>query len=192
MIAKGCLLGGLVVLFCTEISSQDCSKFQERLQEANKGNLNLLRSKMRPMVYLQCVEDGTAFSPREDMLRRINMPLEGNAKVVIQEILQQAALIFSQNYTDSAWDETSMEVFQRRLDEQIKDLKTCLSLERQDGIISPRQQHFQLTRPVKTHFQRIRAFLRREQFSRCGWERVQMEVHHCFVLINQLIQMIQP
>ncbi|XP_066468689.1 interferon alpha-5-like [Tiliqua scincoides] len=192
MITKGCLLVCLAVLFCTEISAQDCSKFRERLHEANKGNLKLLRSKMSLIVHLQCMEDGTEFLPSEDMLRSIDMSLEENAKVVIEEILQQTSLIFRQNYTKSAWDETSMDVFQKRLDEQMKDLKTCLNAERQTGIKSPRLQQFQLTRlRVKTHFQRIQAFLREEQYSQCAWESVQTEAHQCFLLINQLIHRIQ-
>ncbi|XP_066468683.1 interferon alpha-5-like [Tiliqua scincoides] len=192
MITKGCLLVCLAVLFCTEISAQDCSKFRGRLHEANKGNLQLLRSKMSPIVHLQCMEDGTEFLPSEDMLRSIDMSLEENAKVAIEEILQQTSLIFRQNYTESAWDENSMDVFQKRLVEQMKDLKTCLNAERQTGIVSPRLQQFQLTRlRVKTHFQRIQAFLREEQYSQCAWESAQTEVHQCFLLISQLIQKIQ-
>ncbi|XP_066468690.1 interferon alpha-8-like [Tiliqua scincoides] len=192
MITKGCLLVCLAVLFCTEISAQDCSNFLERLQDENKGNLKLLRSKMCLIVHLQCMEDGTEFLPSKDMLRSIDMSLEENAKVAIEEILQQTSLIFRQNYTESAWDETSMDVFQKRLDEQMKDLKTCLKVERQTGIISPRLQQFQCTRlRVKSHFQRIQAFLREEQYSQCAWESVQTEVHHCFLLIDQLLQRIQ-
>ncbi|XP_066468685.1 interferon tau-9-like [Tiliqua scincoides] len=184
MITKGCLLVCLAVLFCTEISAQDCSNFRERLQDENKGNLDLLQSKMSLIVHLQCMEDGTEFLPRKDMFRSINMSLEENAKVAIEEILQQTALIFCQNYTESAWNKTSMIIFQQRLHEQMEGLTTCWNVERQTGIVSPRLR-------VKTRFQRIKDFLREEQYSQCAWESVQVEVHHCLVLIDQLLQRIQ-
>uniref|UniRef100_A0A8C5WWI7 Uncharacterized protein n=1 Tax=Laticauda laticaudata TaxID=8630 RepID=A0A8C5WWI7_LATLA len=92
---------------------------------------------------------------------------EEDAKIAIQEILQQTDLVFKK--------------FHAGLDQQIKRLETC----------KMQTQKLQLTRlRVKRYFQELNDFLKNKQYSSCAWEIVQIQLRECFLLIHQLIQRI--
>ncbi|XP_054843578.1 interferon omega-1-like [Eublepharis macularius] len=187
MIAKLCLHFCLVMFFFIEISSQDSKNCDLQLRTTNKNNLELLNSKMRANLPLQCLSDMRDFIATQDTLRKIQTSLEENPKVAIHEIFQQIVQIFNQNLTETAWDENSMAVLQTGLHQQIQHLRTCLSAEMENGIPSPRSQSVQLTRlRVKRYFQSVDNFLREKQHSLCAWEIVQMEVKQCLLLVDRL------
>ncbi|XP_053149057.1 interferon beta-like [Hemicordylus capensis] len=192
MITKGCLHLCLLMLFFTGISSQNCNELRRWLQNVNKSNLELLESKMRASIPLQCIDDGRDVMATTEILRKIQASQGENAKVAIHEILQQTFRIFNQNHTETVWDMNSMAIFQNGLDHQIKHLGSCLSANMENAITSPRGQSTQLIRlRVKSYFQRIDDFLREQQYSMCAWEIVQMEVKQCFLLVDQLTKSLQ-
>ncbi|XP_053155846.1 interferon beta-like isoform X1 [Hemicordylus capensis] len=189
MITKGCLHLCLLMLFFTDISSQNCNELRRWLQNVNKSNLELLESKMRASIPLQCIDDGRDATTTQEIFRKIQRSQGENGKVGIHEILQQTFRIFSQKHLETAWNENSVAVFKNGLDQQIKYLGSCLSANTENGIASPSGQSTQLVRlRVKKYFQRINGFLRGQQKSLCAWEIVQMEVKQCFLLVDQLIK----
>ncbi|XP_063149160.1 interferon alpha-21-like [Candoia aspera] len=182
----------LVMLF-TKISSQHCDQLHGRLQEANKANLELLESNMGATIPLQCIGDITDFSTvNEENLMSMDKASHGEiAKIAIQEMLQQADLIFKQVHAELFWDENTLRQFHTALDQQIKKLEICQNAGVGGGTISPRDQKLQLTRlRVKRYFQRVNDFLKDKKYSLCAWAIVQIQLRECFLLINQLIQRI--
>ncbi|XP_058024033.1 interferon omega-1-like [Ahaetulla prasina] len=181
-------------MFCTKVSSQHCHQLHSRLQEANKENLELLGSQMRATIPFQCIGDIVDFSHlnEENLMSMNEPPQEVDAKIAIQEMLQQTNLIFKQVHAELFWDENSLRNFHAGLDQQIKNLETCQNEELGAGTISsPRDQKLQLTRlRVKRYFQGLNDFLKDKEYSSCAWEIVQIQLRECFLLIHQLIQRI--
>nr|XP_060615679.1 interferon beta-like [Anolis sagrei ordinatus] len=187
MISKGWLLHvGLAMVLITEVSSQNCDQLRSRLRQANQVHLELLNSKMNSTISTipqQCFDDVFNFSPKT-YLKHLDVSEEENAKVAIQEVLQQTGDIFKQNNTEMPWDENSLRAFHAGLDQQSENLKSCLSA-------SPRSQRIQLTSlKVKKYFRSLSNLLKEKGYSRCAWEIVQMQVKQCFLWTDKLIQMI--
>ncbi|KAG6930920.1 interferon beta-like [Chelydra serpentina] len=141
--------------------------------KVNKESLELLE-KVSGNFPSQCINERAAFKPTQDVVQ-IPVSQKENAKVTIQEILQEIFNIFSKNLTQSAWDGTSIVRFQSGLYQQIQRLEACLRTQMEKG----------LTR-VKKYFQGIDAFLKEKQYSLCAWEIIRMEIPRCFVLIDKL------
>lgn len=183
-----------LAMFFTKVSSQHCDQLHSRLQEANRGNLELLGSHMRTTIPFQCIGDIVDFSPlNEENLRNMNeASQEVDAKIAIQEMLQQTDLIFKQVHDELSWDENSLRNFHTGLDQQMKNLEACQDTELGAGTVSsPRDQKLQLTRlRVKRYFQGLNDFLKDKEYSSCAWEIVQIQLRECFLLIHQLIQRI--
>uniref|UniRef100_A0A8C6X9P2 Uncharacterized protein n=1 Tax=Naja naja TaxID=35670 RepID=A0A8C6X9P2_NAJNA len=182
----------LMLMFFTNVSSQHCDQLHSRLQEENKGNLELLGSHMRATIPLECIGDIADFSPlhEENVMSMNEASHEEDAKIAIQEMLQQTDLIFKQGHAELFWDETSLRNFHTGLDQQIKRLETCQNAAFGAGT-SPRAQKLQLTRlRVKRYFQGLNDFLKDKQYSSCAWEIVQIQLRECFLLIHQLVQRI--
>uniref|UniRef100_A0A8C6X9R5 Uncharacterized protein n=1 Tax=Naja naja TaxID=35670 RepID=A0A8C6X9R5_NAJNA len=167
-----------LVMFFTNVSSQHCDQLHSRLQEENKGNLELLGSHMRATIPLECIGDIADFSPlhEENVMSMNEASHEEDAKIAIQEMLQQTDLIFKQGHAELFWDETSLRNFHTGLDQQIKRLETCQNAAFGAGT-SPRAQKLQLTRlRVKRYFQGLNDFLKDKQYSSCAWEIVQIQL----------------
>uniref|UniRef100_A0A8C4YS04 Interferon epsilon n=1 Tax=Gopherus evgoodei TaxID=1825980 RepID=A0A8C4YS04_9SAUR len=113
-----------------------------------------------------------------------------NAKVAIQEILQEIFNIFSKNLTQSAWDGISIVRFftsKIGLYQQIQRLEACLRTQMEKELTNPESEDLQHTsQRVKKYFQGIDAFLKENQYSLCAWEIIRAEIHRCFVLIDKL------
>nr|XP_060615682.1 interferon beta-like [Anolis sagrei ordinatus] len=181
MIMKSWLLPFCLLMFFSEIFSQDCNNLRHDLKGANKANLELLNVKMGSTIPLQCVDDVINFSsnPNEENLPSIYDFEEANATVAIDEILQQISYLFNQNHTKLSWDENSIASFKLGVEDEIKKLTPCLG-ERID----------ELREKVKKYFQRINNHLKDKEYSLCAWEIVQMEVRQCLIVIDQLISRI--
>ncbi|XP_026536075.1 interferon tau-5-like [Notechis scutatus] len=149
---------------------------------------------MRATIPLECIGDIVDFSPllEENVMSMNEASHEEDAKIAIQEILQQTDLVFKQVHAELFWDETSLRKFHAGLDQQIKRLETCQNAELGARTLSsPRAQKLQLTRlRVKRYFQGLNDFLKDKQYSSCAWEIVQIQLRECFLLIHQLIQRI--
>lgn len=192
MIAKGCLHICLVMFFFKEILSWDCNNVGLQLSTTSKHSLEILKSKIRTNLLLQCIEDERDFMHAHNILKEIKQSLKETPKVVIHEILQQIVHLFNQNLTGTAWDEYSIAALQTRLHQQVKQLGACLNAEMENGIPSLRSLNIQLTRlRVKRYFRRVSAFLRENQLNLCAWEMAQMQVKQCLLLVDQLIRRIQ-
>uniref|UniRef100_G1KUT7 Uncharacterized protein n=1 Tax=Anolis carolinensis TaxID=28377 RepID=G1KUT7_ANOCA len=186
MVTKGWLLHSVVAMvLIIEVFSQDCGQFLTRLRQANKANLELLNSKMNSTIPQQCIEDVFSFSLKNKLPSNLDVSEAENAKVAIQEVLQQTGHIFRQNCTEMLWDEDFLRAFHAGLDQQSENLKSCLSA-------SPRSQRIQLTRlRVKRYFRSLNDFLKEKEYNRCAWEIIQIQVKQCFLWIENLIPMIR-
>ncbi|XP_053889193.1 interferon beta-like [Malaclemys terrapin pileata] len=177
----------LVLLFSTEISSRLCTMLHFQQNKVNKESLELLQ-KMSGNFPSQCINERMAFKPTQDVVQ-LPVSQKENAKVAIQEILQQIFNIFSKNLTQSAWDGTSIVRFQNGLYQQIQRLEACLRAQMEKELTNPESEDLQLTsRRVKKYFQGIDAFLKEKQYSLCAWEIVRTEIPRSFVLIDKLIR----
>ncbi|XP_050801398.1 interferon epsilon-like [Gopherus flavomarginatus] len=175
----------LMLLFSTEISSRLCTMLHFQQNKMNKESLELLQ-KMSGNFPSQCINERAAFKPTQDVVQ-LPVSQKENAKVAIQEILQEIFNIFSKNLTPSAWDGTSIVRFQSRLHQQIQQLEACLRTQMEKELTNPESEDLQHTTwRVKNYFQGIDAFLKENQYSLCGWEIVRVEIHRCFVLIDKL------
>ncbi|XP_065406659.1 interferon beta-like [Chrysemys picta bellii] len=185
MISRCLLHVCLVLLFSTEISSRLCTMLHFQQNKVNKESLELLQ-KMSGNFPSQCINERTAFKPTQDVVQ-LPVSQKENAKVAIQEILQQIFNIFSKNLTQSAWDGTSIVRFQNGLYQQIQRLEACLRAQMEKELTNPESEDHQLTsRRVKKYFQGIDAFLKEKQYSLCAWEIIRMEISRSFVLIDKL------
>ncbi|CAM5115092.1 unnamed protein product [Eretmochelys imbricata] len=159
----------LILLFSTEISSQLCTMLHFQQNKVNKESLELLE-KVSGNLPSQCINERAAFKPTQDVLQ-LPVSQKENAKVAIQEILQEIFNIFSKNLTQSAWDGASIVRFQNGLYQQIQRLEACLRAQTEKGLTNPESQDLQITsRRVKKYFQGIDAFLKEKQYSLCAWE----------------------
>ncbi|XP_050801394.1 interferon epsilon-like [Gopherus flavomarginatus] len=175
----------LMLLFSTEISSRLCTMLHFQQNKMNKESLELLQ-KMSGNFPSQCINERAAFKPTQDVVQ-LPVSQKENAKVAIQEILQEIFNIFSKNLTPGAWDGTSIVRFQSRLHQQIQQLEACLRTQMEKELTNPESEDLQHTTwRVKNYFQGIDAFLKENQYSLCGWEIVHVEIHRCFVLIDKL------
>ncbi|EMP34037.1 Interferon beta, partial [Chelonia mydas] len=173
----------LVLLFSIEISSLDCNMLHFQQNKMNMESLELL-SKMGGQFPLQCLNENRNFRFPQKALRPRESQ-EKNAKVVIQEILQQIFNIFSKNLTQAAWDRSSVETLQKGLHQQTEQLETCLYSEMEnEKLLFPMLK-------LKKYFQRIRDFLKEKQYSLCAWETIRLEMGRCFFFVDQLIIRLQ-
>ncbi|XP_039398733.1 interferon beta-like [Mauremys reevesii] len=174
-----------MLLFSTEISSRLCTMLHFQQNKMNKESLELLQ-KMSGNFPSQCINERAAFKPSQNVVE-LSVSQKENAKVAIQEILQEIFNIFSKNLTQSALDGTSIDRFQSGLYQQIQRLEACLRTQMEKELTNPESEDLQLTtRRVKKYFQGIDAFLKENQYSLCAWEIVRVEIPRCFVLIDKL------
>uniref|UniRef100_A0A8C3RV91 Uncharacterized protein n=1 Tax=Chelydra serpentina TaxID=8475 RepID=A0A8C3RV91_CHESE len=174
----------LVLLFSTEISSRLCTMLHFQQNKVNKESLELLE-KVSGNFPSQCINERAAFKPTLDV--QLSVSQKENAKLAIQEILQEIFNIFSKNLTPSAWDGTSIVRFQSGLYQQIQRLEACLRAQMEKELTNPESEDHQLTRlRVKKYFQGIDAFLKEKQYSLCDWEIIRVEIPRYFVLIDKL------
>nr|XP_032629334.1 interferon beta-like [Chelonoidis abingdonii] len=184
--ASRCLLHVcLILLFSTEISSRLCTMLHFQQNKVNKESLELLK-KMSGNFPSQCIHERAAFKPTQEV-SQLSLFQKENAKVAIQEILQEIFNIFSKNLTQSTWDGTSIVRFQNGLYQQIQRLEACLRAQMEKDLTNPQSEDLQHTsRRVKQYFQGTDAFLKEMQYSLCAWETICMEIPRCFVLIDKL------
>nr|XP_048707763.1 interferon tau-2-like [Caretta caretta] len=163
----------------------DPQKLNTSLMKLNKESLELLQKRSRNFP-AQCTNERATFKPTQDIVQ-LSVAQKENAKVVIQELLQEIFNIFSKNLTQSAWDATSIVRFQNGLYQQIQRLEACLRAQMEKELTNLESQNLQITsRSVKQYFQGIDAFLKEKQYSLCAWEIIRMEIPRCFVLVDKL------
>ncbi|XP_050800195.1 interferon beta-like [Gopherus flavomarginatus] len=175
----------LVLLFSTEISSRLCTMLHFQKNTVNKESLELLQ-KMSGNFPSQCINERAAFKLTQNVIE-LSVTQKENAKVAIQEILQEIFNIFSKNLTQNAWDGISIVRFQSGLYQQIQRLEVCLRTQMEKELTNPESEDLQHTsQGVTKYFQGIDAFLKENQYSLCAWEIIRAEIHRCFVLIDKL------
>ncbi|XP_067409585.1 interferon beta-like [Emydura macquarii macquarii] len=189
MITRCLLLFCLVLLFSSEISCLDCNRLHVLQKKMNSESLEHLE-KMGGNFPFQCLNERTGFKPRD--ILKIRPSQQENAKVTIQQILQELFHIFNNNVTQAAWDETSIKEFQNGLHRQIEMLETCLSAEMENEITYPGNETLLLTRlKLKRYFQTIQDFLKEKQYSLCAWEIIRAEISRCFLILDILTKRLE-
>uniref|UniRef100_A0A8C0GUU5 Interferon alpha n=1 Tax=Chelonoidis abingdonii TaxID=106734 RepID=A0A8C0GUU5_CHEAB len=173
-----------LVCVCCMFASYFSSPLKSHLGSVPQS-LELLK-KMSGNFPSQCIHERVAFKPTHEVSK---LPLfqKENAKVAIQEILQEIFNIFSKNLTQSTWDGTSIVRFQNGLYQQIQRLEACLRAQMEKELTNPQSEYLQhSSQRVKQYFQGIDAFLKEKQYSLCAWEIIGMEIPRHFVLIDKL------
>ncbi|XP_039398745.1 interferon beta-like [Mauremys reevesii] len=189
MISRSLLQFCLLLLFSSEISCLDCNRLHVLQTRMNSESLEHLE-KMGGNFPFQCLNERTAFKPRE--ILKIPLSQQVNAKVAIQQILQELFHIFNNNLTQAAWDGTSIKEFQNGLHQQIEKLETCLSAEMEKEITHSGNETLLLSSlKLKRYFQTIDDFLKEKQYSRCAWEIIRVEISRCFLILNILTKRLE-
>ncbi|XP_067409540.1 interferon kappa-like [Emydura macquarii macquarii] len=175
-----CLLQISLVLLCTtKLSTLDCNILLLPHSKMIKGNLQLL-DKMGQHFPQQCQNEKMHFKFPEQFLKSRQ---KEDAKVEIQEILQQIFYIFTKNLTLAAWDGRSLERFLNGLNQQIEHLEACLREKMENKNIYSRTRL-----KLKKYFQKIDNFLKDKQYSLCSWEIIRLEVRRCLQFIDKVIR----
>uniref|UniRef100_A0A8C4YJ01 Uncharacterized protein n=1 Tax=Gopherus evgoodei TaxID=1825980 RepID=A0A8C4YJ01_9SAUR len=151
----------------------DLHRCLNKLQQnkVNKESLELLK-KMSGIFPSQCIRERTAFKPTQEVSQ---LPLfqKDNAKMAMQEILQEIFNLFSKNLTQSTWDGISIVRFQNRLYQQIQQLEACLKAQMEKDLTNPESEDLQHTSwRVKQYFQ--------------GIDIIRVEIPRCFVRTDKL------
>ncbi|KAM7166300.1 interferon kappa-like [Macrochelys suwanniensis] len=166
MINRWLLQCCLMLLFSSEISCLDCNRIYVIETRMNSESLERLE-KMGGNFPFQCLNERTAFKPRD--ILKIRLSQQENAKVAIQQILQELFHIFYNNFTHAAWNGTSIKEFQNGLHEQIEKLGMCLSADNGKEITYAGNENLMLTSlKLKRDFQKIDDFLKEKQHSWCA------------------------
>ncbi|XP_077674167.1 interferon beta-like [Eretmochelys imbricata] len=189
MISRSLLQFCLVLLFSSEISCLDCNRLHVLQIRMNSESFERLE-KMGGNFPFQCLNEGIAFKPRD--IRKLRLSHRENAKVAIQQILQELFHIFNNNLTQAAWNGTSIKEFQNGLHQQIEKLETCLSSEMEKELTYPGNENLLLTSlKLKRYFQTIEDFLKEKQYSRCAWEIIRVEISRCFLILDKLTKRLE-
>ncbi|CAM5146451.1 unnamed protein product, partial [Natator depressus] len=189
MISRSLLQFCLVLLFSREISCLDCNRLHVLQNRMNSESLERLE-KMGGNFPFQCLNERIAFKPRD--ILKLRLSHQENAKVAIQQILQELFHIFNNNLTQAAWSGTSIKEFQNGLHQQIEKLETCLSAEMEKEVTYPGNENLLLTSlKLKRYFQTIEDFLKENQYSRCAWEIIRVEISRCFLMLDKLTKRLE-
>ncbi|XP_065261991.1 interferon beta-like [Emys orbicularis] len=189
MIRRWLLQFCLVLLFSSEISCLDYNRIYVLQTRMNNESLEHL-DKMGGNFPFQCLNERTAFKPRN--ILKIRLSQQENAKVTIQQILQELFHIFNNNLTQAAWNWTSIKEFQNGLHQQIEKLETCLSAEMEKEVTYPGNENLLLSSlKLKRYFQTIDDFLKEKQYSWCAWEIIRVEISRCFLILYILTKRLE-
>ncbi|CAM2114609.1 unnamed protein product [Caretta caretta] len=179
-----CLLQiSLVLLSTTKISTLDCNTLPLLHNKAIQGNLHLL-NKMGQQFPEQCQSEKMHFKFPEQLLK---LRQKENAKVEIQEILQQTFYVFTKNLTLAAWDGRALERFQNGLNQQIEYLEACLTEKMEKKQPYSRSEEI-IRLKLKKYFQKIDNFLKDKQYSLCSWEIIRLEMRRCLQFTDKIIR----
>lgn len=187
MTPKYIWLALLVGLFMTCILSQDCNLLKVHLSTFTWQNIMLL-SEMSNSIPVECFREIQDFElPKEILLS--TQP--DNIKDVFYEMFTQAINIFSQNTSDSKWDEEQLVQLQIKLYEQVEYMKQCLNKENKEKedvkeVKADEKVHSGAgvlplgNLKLRRYFSRIYNFLKDKKYSRCAWEIIRVEIRRCF------------
>ncbi|XP_074984361.1 interferon beta-like [Caretta caretta] len=189
MISRSLLQFCLVLHFSSEISCLDCNRLHVLQTRMNSESLEHLE-KMGGNFPFQCLNEGIAFKPTD--ILKLQLSHQENAKVAIQQILQELFHIFNNNLTQAAWNGTSIKEFQNGLHQQIEKLEMCLSAEMEKEVTYPGNENLLLTSlKLKRFFQTIEDFLKEKQYNRCAWEITRVEISRCFLMLDKLTKRLE-
>ncbi|XP_037350482.1 interferon alpha-6-like [Talpa occidentalis] len=181
MVSPLCLLLALVLLYHRPASSLDCD-----LPPRHGGpETFILVNQMGRLSLLSCLEFRKDFQFPQTLVDGSRLE-KTQARVVVQEMLQEVFSLFSTNDSFEAWEETVLDKFLIELYQQLEDLEKCLEKEWKVGLSALGSEDTTLA--VKRYFQGIRLYLKEKEYSSCAWEIVRVEIRRCLFSINKLIR----
>ncbi|EGV95204.1 interferon alpha-9 [Cricetulus griseus] len=163
--AKPCaFLMALVVMSYWSTCSLGC-ELSPSPKPGNKTALTLLKE-MRRLSPFSCLKDRKVFASPVEKVDAQHIQ-KAQAMSVLQELTQQALILFSSNKSSAAWEKTLLKPFCNSLLQQFNALKACLmhQVGMQDSQVA-----------MKNYFDRITAYLGEKNHSPCAWEVVRAEV----------------
>ncbi|EGV95201.1 interferon alpha-9 [Cricetulus griseus] len=130
-----------------------------------KTALTLLKEMMRLSPF-SCLKDRKDFASPVEKVDAQHIQ-KAQAMSVLQELTQQALILFSSNESSAAWETTLLDTFCDELHQLLSDQQACLKQQvvMQDSLMA-----------VRKYFHRITVYLREKNHSPCAWEVVRAEV----------------
>ncbi|XP_034872575.1 interferon epsilon [Mirounga leonina] len=153
-------------------------------QRVNRESLRLW-NKLQKSSIQQCLPHRTNFLLPQQSLNR-HWDQRGQALVILHEMLLQIFNLFRADISLHGWEERHMENFLTELHQQLEYLEGLrgLEAEQKSGILSGENPRLH----VKMYFWRIHDYLENQEYSRCAWTIVRVEINRCLFFAFQLIR----
>lgn len=127
----------------------------------------------------------------------LRFPLEafkasnGGGVTIIKKMLHLLFNFFITDKPNDTWNSTCTRNILISLHQQINKLERCFdSKEMQKELRSPKRRTDTLILKVQSYFQRMNDFLQDRQYSPCAWEMIHVEIRQCFLLMTQILEML--
>ncbi|XP_004412972.1 PREDICTED: interferon epsilon [Odobenus rosmarus divergens] len=153
-------------------------------QRVNRESLKLW-NKLQKSSIQQCLAQRTNFLlPQQSMNHHWYQ--RGQALAILHEMLLQIFNLFRADISLDGWEKSHMENFLTELHQQLEYLEMLkgLEAEQKSGILSGENPRLQ----VKMYFWRIHDYLENQEYSRCAWTIVRVEINRCLFFAFQLIR----
>ncbi|XP_038625361.1 interferon alpha-13-like [Tachyglossus aculeatus] len=171
----------LALLFSTSTVSLGCRLLQTADVEQSLNRLDRMEGKS----LLSCLKHRKDFQfPREVV--EAGLLQKENRAVAVHELLQQIFTIFSQNLSQTGWDQTEVENFLHGLHRQLEKLEVCMEEDTDSRQASKGSDVLRLR--LKSYFRGISLYLRDKEYSSCAWEIVRVEVRRCIFQLAQTLR----
>ncbi|XP_038625309.1 interferon alpha-2-like [Tachyglossus aculeatus] len=181
MASTGLVQIALVLLFSTSTVSLSCSLLHTADMEQSLKRLDGMQGRS----LLSCLEHRKDFQfPREVV--EAGLRKEGNRAVAVHELLQQIFTIFSQDLSQTGWDQAKVENFLHGLHQQLEELEVCLEEDTYPKQTSVGSGIFRLR--LKSYFRSISLYLRDKEYSSCAWEIVRAQIRRCIFQFMGMLQ----
>ncbi|NP_001229636.1 interferon epsilon-like [Ornithorhynchus anatinus] len=162
----------LVLLVSTSTVSLSCSLLHTVCMEQSLKRLDRMQGKS----LLSCLKDRKDFQLPQELVEAGPFK-EGNRAVAVHELLQQIFTIFSQNLSQTGWDQSEVENFLHGLHRQLEELEVCAEQGTDTRWASVGSDILRLR--LKSYFRSISLYLRDKDYSSCAWEIVRAQIRRC-------------
>ncbi|XP_036073636.1 interferon epsilon isoform X1 [Rousettus aegyptiacus] len=182
MISKHFFEVVLVLLASSTLFSLELKLVLFQQRRVNRENLKLL-NKLQTSSIHQCLPHRKNFLLPQKSLNP-HQYQKGHALAILHETLQQIFSLFRENISLDGWEESYMEKFLIELHQQLEYLETLIRQQAEQRSGTSGSENLRLQ--VKMYFQRIRDYLENQEYSRCAWTIVQVEINRCLFFVFQL------
>lgn len=182
MISKHFCESVLVLLTSSAIFSLELKLILFQQRRVNRESLTFL-NKLRPSSIQQCLPHRKDFLLPQEAVNPYQEE-KGYVLIILHEMLQQIFSLFQANVSLEGWKESHVEKFLIELHQQLEYLEMLMGLHTDQKSSTVGSENLRLQ--VKMYFRRIRNYLANQEYSRCAWTIVQVEVNRCLFFVFPL------